>query len=141
MNEPPLLTPPVLPQQGIVTWHGSTVSVRSHVVPRYFWTTVSINAYLDDQCILQTGGKLNPTGSSSSTFNHGGTTHTAELSWGVGIMYAFPYQLKIDGVPIMASRVRADNWYITLIIGMFFGTVIGVLAFLFLHKNLSGMLH
>ncbi len=140
MNEPPLV-PPVLPQQGVVTWHGSTVSVRSRVVPRYLWTTVSINAYLDDQCILKTGGKLNPTGSCSTTFNHGGVTHTAELSWGLGIWYSFPYQLNIDGVPITASRVRADNWYITLIIGIFFGTVIGVMGFLFVHRNLSGILH
>ena len=141
MNGPPPLIPPVLPQQGMATWHGSAVSVRSHVVPRYLWTTVSINAYLDDQCILQTGGKLNPTGSSSATFNHGGATHTAELSWGVGIWYAFPYQLKIDGVPVMASRVRADNWYITLIMGILFGIVFGVMAFQFVHRHLSGMLH
>jgi hypothetical protein len=102
---------------------------------------VSIDAYLDQQCILQTGGQLNPAGSCSTTFNHEGVTHTAELSWGVGVLYSFPYQLNIDGIPVMSSRVRADNWYLTLFVGIFFGIVAGMIAFLFIHRFLQGGFH
>lgn len=131
MNEPPPI-PSVLPhREGPVNWHGGIVSVRSRQVPRFLWTTASIDVYLDEQCILQTGGKLNPTGSCAATFNHGGSTHTAELSWGVGLWYSFPYELKINGFPVIASRVRAKNWYMGLMVGIFFGLVFGIISFLF----------
>jgi hypothetical protein len=130
MNEPPPI-PPVLPHsEGTVTWHGSTVHVQSRQVPKYLWTTASIDVYLNDECVLQTGGKLNPTGSCSATFNHEGATHTVDLSWGVGIWYSFPYQLRINGIPIIASRVRANNWYMGLIVGVIFGTILGAIIFL-----------
>lgn len=130
MNEPPPI-PPVLPHnEGTVNWHGSTVHVQSRQVPRYLWTTASIDVYLNDECVLQTGGKLNPTGSCSATFNHEGATHTVDLSWGVGIWYSFPYQLRINGIPIIASRVRANNWYMGLIVGVIFGTILGAIIFL-----------
>jgi hypothetical protein len=140
MNEPPFM-PPILPQnKGPVTWGGSTVSVRARVVPRFLWTTCSIDVYLDEQCILQTGGALKPTGSCYATFNHGGATHSAELSWGVSAAYSFPYRLNIDGVSVMSSRVRADNWYLTLIVGIIFGTLAGVLVFHLFHRGSQGIL-
>jgi hypothetical protein len=139
MNEPPPI-PPVLPQrEGTARWHDSVVCVQSRQVPRYLWTTASIDVYLDEQCILQTGGKLNPTGSCSSTFNHDGAAHTVELSWGVGLWYSFPYELRINGFSIITSRVRANNWYMGLIVGIFFGTILGVIVFLIGHLILRGI--
>jgi hypothetical protein len=144
MNEPPPIPPPmppVLPRyDGIVQWHGSIVSVRARQVPRFLWTTTSIDAYLDEQCILQTGGKLNPRGSCSTTFNHGGSAHTVELRWGMALWYSFPYELRIDGTPVTTSRVRADNWYLALIVGLFFGTVLGVILFFAGHRILQWIL-
>jgi hypothetical protein len=95
-------------------WEGSTVEVRARVVPRYFWTTASIDVFLDGRCILQTGGQKRATGESFAEFEHGGRMHTAELFWGVarmeltrGIM--FPYQLLIDEAKVVASEVRVEN--------------------------------
>jgi hypothetical protein len=140
MNEPPPI-PPVLPRhEGTVRWHDSVVSVRARQVPRFLWTTASIDVYLDEQCILQTGGKLNPTGSYSAIFNHGGSAHTAEVHWGMAAWYSFPYELKINGFPVIASRVRADNWYLGLMVGIFFGTILGVILFFAGRQILRGIL-
>jgi hypothetical protein len=129
MNEPPPILPVAPPDGGIVKWHGSTVHVQARQVPRYFWTTASIDVYLDGQCILQTGGRLNPTGSCSAMFDHGGSAHTAELSWGVALWYSFPYELRVDGIPVAISRIRANNWYLGLMVGILLGTIFGVISF------------
>ena len=64
----------------------------------------------------------------------------AELSWGVSVFYSFPYKLKIDGALVMTSQVRADNWYVALIVGIVFGIILGVIVFLlglpFLHRTM-----
>jgi hypothetical protein len=95
-------------------WEGSTVEVRARVVPRYLWTTASIDVFLDGRCILKTGGQMKAVGSSTAEFHHGGAAHWAELSWGQARMrdelyLTFPYQLFFDGGKIAVSEVRVDN--------------------------------
>jgi hypothetical protein len=98
-------------QTGFMTsWQGKVVSVRAHYVPRFVWTTASIDVYLDDRCILRTGGQLKLTGSHSTTFTDGGTEHRMELTWGGSGGFRFPYQLRIDGVLVADAHVAIENW-------------------------------
>ncbi|HZI32484.1 MAG TPA: hypothetical protein VFF11_09085 [Candidatus Binatia bacterium] len=110
----------------VIKWQGSIVDVQARLVPRYLWNTASMDVFLDGQQILQTGGQLKFTGSHSATFIHAGSTHTAELSWGFGgLSFSLPYQLRIDGAPVAASRVRIRNWPMALIV-----IVLGVVVLL-----------
>lgn len=51
----------------------------------------------------------------STTFTHSGSTHTAELSWGNGFLFSFPYKLRIDGTTVSEARVPVQNWPLGLI--------------------------
>jgi len=113
----------------VARWQGSAVEVQARLVPRFLWNTASIDVFLDGKCILRTGGKLNLTGSYSATFDHSGSTHKAELTWGFsGLSFSFPYRLQIDGVPVVASRVQVENWWTGLAVGILFGLVMAVIA-------------
>jgi hypothetical protein len=95
-------------------WEGSTVEVRARIVPRFLWTTASIDVYLDGRCILKTGGQMKAVGSTLAEFYHGGAAHTAALSWGQARMshslsLTFPYQLFFDGAKIIVSDVSVEN--------------------------------
>jgi hypothetical protein len=101
----------------VIKWQSSVVDVQARLVPRYLWNTASVDVFLDGQRILRTGGQFKFTGSYSTTFTHAGSTHTAELSWGLcGLSFSFPYRLRIDGAPVVDSRVRVRNWPIALIV-------------------------
>jgi len=99
----------------VIQWQGSTVNVQARLISRFFWTTASIDVFVDGKCILRTGGQKKCTGSCSASFTHSGSTHTAGLSWGYGILRSFPYKLQIDGVPISQARVHVQNWPLGLI--------------------------
>ena len=99
----------------IIQWQGSRVDVRARLIPRFLWTTASIDVFLDEQCILRTGGQMKCTGSYSTTFTHSGSAHTAELAWGYGFLFSFPYKLRIDGTAVSEARVRVQNWPLGLI--------------------------
>ena len=90
-------------------WHGSEVEVKARIVPRYGWTTASIDVFLDGQCILQTGGQMKVTGSSSAEFDHEGSRHFVELSWGMMRGLEFPYVLRINDAKVALSEVRVEN--------------------------------
>jgi len=101
----------------VIKWQDSMVDVQARLVPRYLWNTASIDVFLDGQPILQTGGRFKFTGSHSTSFTHGGSTHTAELSWGFcGLSFSIPYQLRVDGAPVAASRVLIRNWPVALVV-------------------------
>jgi hypothetical protein len=99
-------------------------------IPRFFWMTASIDVYLDNECILRTGGQLNLTGSVAATFSDGGSAHQAELRWGNSRWYRFPYQLRIDGMPVDESQVLVENRWIPLtiagVIGIAVGSCVGI---------------
>src|SRR5438034_342849 len=56
-------------------WNGSRLAVTAKLVPRYLWQTASIDVFLDEQCILRTGGQFKFVGSHASEFVYRGTTH------------------------------------------------------------------
>ena len=99
----------------LITWQGSKVDVQARLIPRFLWSTASIDVFLDGDCILRTGGQMKATGSQVATFSHSGTEHEAELSWGVGFFWSFPYQLRIDGAPIAVARFHVQNWPLGLL--------------------------
>ena len=111
-----------------IKWQGRAVKVTAHLVPRYCWTTASIDVYLDDECILRSGGQMKIVSSYPQVFTHAGAQHTAELSWGVGMFWSFPYTLRIDGAPITQGRVRVRNWPIGLALTIIAGIALGVLV-------------
>lgn len=94
----------------MISWRGKTVRVQAGYVPRFLWTTASIDVFWGDQCILRTGGQLKITGSHSTSFSDGGSEHQIELSWGQSRNFRFPYQLRIDGVTVDDSHVHVENW-------------------------------
>jgi len=97
-------------------WSGSDVEVKAEFVPRYCWTTVSIDVYLDGLCILRTGGVPRIKGSQTETFRHKTENHVLELSWRSPLLgTSFPYQLLIDGIPIIAAKVSPRNWLMLII--------------------------
>jgi hypothetical protein len=49
------------------------------------------------------------TGSSRAEFDHDGSVHAVELSWGVCYHQCFPYQLWIDGAKVAVSDVSIEN--------------------------------
>ncbi|HTY86399.1 MAG TPA: hypothetical protein VMB80_02960 [Candidatus Acidoferrum sp.] len=94
----------------MTSWQGKAVLVRAHYVPRFVWTTASIDVYLDDRCVLRTGGQFKLTGSHSATFTEGGREHRVELTWGGSGGFRFPYQLRVDGDLIADGQVAVENW-------------------------------
>jgi hypothetical protein len=92
-----------------IRWRGSNVEVKARLVPRYFWTTASIDVFLDGRCILQTGGQMKVTGSSSAEFDHEGSRNVVELSWEKERHFGFPYALRINHAKVSLSHVPVDN--------------------------------
>jgi len=99
----------------MTTWQDSVVRVQARLIPRYLWTTPSFDVFLDDECILRTGGQMKITGTCSAEFVRKGGAHRADLAWGRTAVRSFPYRLHIDGVPISQSRVEIQNWPLVLL--------------------------
>jgi len=100
---------------GPIIWQGKTISVRASYIPRFLWTTASIDVFLDGRCVLRTGGQLKVVGSHAAKFNDGGFEHRMELKWGVSSNFRFPYQLYIDGVLAGESQVQVENQQMIMI--------------------------
>jgi hypothetical protein len=115
-------------------WQAGLVQVQARLVPRFLWSTASIDVFLDGQCILRTGGQLKFTGSQSATFTYSGSTHTAELSWGTAFLLGFPYQLQIDGTSVSEARVYIKNWPLGLIVAILIPAIL-VVAFYYLFRT------
>jgi hypothetical protein len=99
----------------MITWQGKAVLVRSNYIPRFLWTTASIDVFLDDRCVFRTGGQLKTVGSHSASFSDGGSDHQMELTWGRSRDFRFPYQLRIDGVLVKESQVQVENQHMIMI--------------------------
>jgi hypothetical protein len=120
-----------------IEWQQSLVDVQARLVPRFLWSTASIDVFLEGNCILRTGGQLKLKGSHSSTFLRSGSTHIAELSWEYGFLTHFPYKLSIDGTPIAKDRVYVRNWPLVFVsVVIYFITIFAILHFVLLglHK-------
>lgn len=97
-------------------WKDFDVEVTADLVPRYFWTTASINVYLNDQCVLRTGGVLRTKGTQTTSFRHENKNHALKLNWKSALLgMSFPYQLSIDGTPVVTAKVRPRNWPVVII--------------------------
>jgi hypothetical protein len=90
-------------------WNGCAIEVTARLIPRFLWSTASIDVFLDGRCILRTGGQLGFTGSSWAVFHHARSLHKVELSWERAIGHAFPYRLTIDDDEVAASLVFVEN--------------------------------
>jgi hypothetical protein len=103
-----------MPLARLGEWHGRAVEVTARLISRYLWTTASIDVFVDSQCVLQTGGQMKITGSSSAQFYDSGATHDIELHWDRGGVGFFPITVIIDGQVVAQSRVHVDNWPLAL---------------------------
>ena len=56
----------------VVEWQGSPIRVEARLIPRFLWTTASIDVFVGQQCVLRTGGQMKATGSHSETAIHCG---------------------------------------------------------------------
>ncbi len=113
---------------GEVTWRGKTVKVRAHLVPRFLFSSASIDVYLNGECVFRTGGKINPTGSHSAAVRIGGSGHQIEVAWGRSRNFCFPYQLRIDGELVTESEVQVENQPLMIIPAFFMFAVIFAVA-------------
>ena len=95
-------------------WKGQPVVVTSTLVPRYLWQTASIDVFLNNGCVLRTGGQFKFTGSHTSHFTNSGTKHEITVRWGWARMRSFPIELSIDGEQLLKSRVYTGNWVLAL---------------------------
>jgi len=107
------------------TWHGCEVRVRAYAVPRYAWTTASIDVVVDGEPVLQTGGQLRIVGSWAGDFDHRGGTHRVELFWGKFTRGHFPFILTIDDEEVLTDMVPVENatlvrlaWSLLLLTGL-----------------------
>jgi hypothetical protein len=98
-----------MPSRSKPRWNGRTVEVTARLIPRYLWSTASIDVFLDGECILQTGGQMRIIGLSEAEFHHDGALHAVKLSWGQAHRLSFPYQLWIDGAKVLVSDVPVAN--------------------------------
>lgn len=96
-------------------WQGNELYVKAKLIPKFLWSTASIDVFLNSECILRTGGKMKISGAVRSEFLHNNSLHQAEVSWGVGGLFQFPYQLSIDGEIVNKSYVTIDNWPIGML--------------------------
>ena len=113
---------------GEVTWRGKTVKVRAHLVPRFLFSSASIDVYLNGECVFRTGGKINPTGSHSAAVRIGGSEHQIEVAWGRSRNFCFPYQLRIDGELVTESQVQVENQPLMIIPAFFMFAVMFAVA-------------
>jgi hypothetical protein len=101
--------------QAKIRWHGSVVEVKARLVPRYAWTTASIDVFLDGRCVLRTGGVMKVAGSSRAEFDHDGSRNVVELSWEKVQGLEFPYVLRINDAKVALSGVPVENPELILI--------------------------
>jgi len=114
-------------QTNMVNWRDRTLEVKARVLPKYLWSTASIDVYLDDAAIIRTGGVMRLKGLNEVQFDEGGETHSVALSWRSPAQgMSFPYQLSVDGKIVLESEVRPPNWPMFLM-PVFIGSALLVL--------------
>jgi hypothetical protein len=92
-------------------WHDANLTMRARAVPRYLWSTVSIEVFVEGTCVLRTGGERREVGFVTHCFDYDGNAHEATLSWGKCMLGSFPCKLTIDGNDVSGSPVVVENWW------------------------------
>src|SRR2546426_11480508 len=105
----------------MISWRNKPVRVRARLVPRFFWTTASIDVFLEDKCILRTGGQFKFTGSHSASFTDGRSEHQADLTWVERAVTAFliSFGLTEPRLVIQKSRLKIGPWAISRFLFLF----------------------
>jgi hypothetical protein len=116
---------------GRLDWANRDVKVIARAIPRYFWLTVSIDVYLEQVCILRTGGQLKRIGTQRNAFIYNQEPHEVELSWTPARLRFWPYRLSIDDEPVIISKVYVTNWPLQFIPVIAFLVALIVLSVLF----------
>jgi len=94
----------------VAEWCGNPVEVTARFIPKFLWTTASIDVLVDSRCVLRTGGKWKIVGTSAARFDHAGSIHDIELTWGLCPLRSFSIKIKIDRELIADTRVLVSNW-------------------------------
>ena len=89
---------------------GKNIEVAARLIPKFLWLTASVDVFVNSACVLQTGGKMKMTGSSSARFDDSGGAHDVELKWGWARLRWFPIKILIDGEMVAQSRAFVENW-------------------------------
>jgi hypothetical protein len=114
-----------------IEWEHSILSVKARLIPKYVWTTASIDVVIDGRCVLETGGQLRTRGEKRREFTHNNATHVAILSWTPprsGLFY--PYELSLDDQIIDKSEVYIGNWPLGIVgVILIVGTLLGIPLF------------
>lgn len=90
------------------------MSITARLVPRYAWQSASIDVVVGDRIALRTGGVLKLVGKHAVTFASEGIEHRVEVTWGKAALRSIPFNLSIDGYPVVESRVPIANWWFAL---------------------------
>ena len=123
------------------TWNNRNITVNAWYIPKFLWTTASIDVFLDQECILRTGGQAKLTGGHSGAFTHEGAQHQVELTWGQSTGdFAFPYRVFIDAQPVDEGIVRVENRHMMFIPAILIVAVV-VLIMGFLARHLVSFLN
>ena len=93
------------------TWNGVPLRITCRLVPRWAFTTASIDVYLDDRPTLRTGGVFKIVGSQVEQFEFAGERHELSVSWGKASPRHFPVTVSVDGIALANRKVPIENWY------------------------------
>jgi hypothetical protein len=98
----------------VASWNDRVIAVTAHLVPRYAWTSATIDVEVGNDTVLGTGGVLKVSGKHVETFELLGTAHTVQITWDKAALRSLPFSLHIDGAIILGSRVPVANWWLGL---------------------------
>lgn len=95
-------------------WNENPVAVTARFMPRFLWTTASIDIFVGSQCVIRTGGQMKFTGQAIAQFEHGGTNHSVRIRWGWSKIRSFPIKVEIDEQQIAETNAVVTNWPMSL---------------------------
>lgn len=98
----------------IASWNGSPVSVTARLVPRYAWTSATIDVFIEEEPVSRTGGVMKLVGKHSEVFHSAQGEHTAEVQWGRAGYVPSLSNLTIDSTLVLESQVSIQNWWLAL---------------------------
>jgi hypothetical protein len=99
-------------QRRIGEWESEPILVGARLVPRYLWTTASIDVFVGSQRVLATGGRMKVAATCTAEFNAGGSIHRVALAWSAPQQGSFPIEVTIDGRLVANTFVHLRRWYL-----------------------------
>ncbi|MFY9288544.1 MAG: hypothetical protein WAO98_08590 [Alphaproteobacteria bacterium] len=94
----------------MITWNNNTLKVTAAFIPKFLWSTASIDVSINGRRVLATGGPLKRTGVCLANFCEDRNIHKIRLEWGKADWRWFPYRLFIDDAVVAESKVYITNW-------------------------------